>query len=512
METSTDGLWSMDPDRLDESFRVMREMSRGRRSGFSVLDPEGHWHLLACSREDGDTVDTWRGEVHGLRISPTIARLCFGFPLPGSGMRLHFRHDTRVDGLVVASGDQPLVALAGPRLSSIPPGLLFLRVSQGTPVDVLSAVLRDALWLRGLEWHRCDAVVDLQMLAGLRELVTLRFVDARLLGSLRGIGRLQSLRNLEISRGAALESLDGLREVPGLRTLRLDSCPCIRDHTVIRSLRSLESLAVTDAGFDVALLRGSSQLRALSLRDVALGRQEAAGHELDLEEHAGLVELDLGGTSWPADAGRLRGLARLRALSLGFNERITRVAALAELPDLRRLCLDGCIRILDFEALGNAPQLRELLYHDQAAASAVLAKCAAARRDSSEIFLNALAWTSDVARAEPPDDLVRSIAAAFATCNGEPWQRQVLIDLVRTARTRTMLDPRGTWRDVFTSLFECEESLFLSVIEAACEHVDDSAGDVSSAAVWAMNRYVVHCADQEPGGAHMGSRCRSRPG
>ncbi|WP_448315882.1 leucine-rich repeat domain-containing protein [Streptomyces sp. CO7] len=159
--------------------------------------------------------------------------------------------------------------------------------------------------LREVTLTGCSSLADLRGLGGLPALRTLMINGSavRELGDLSG----SPLNKLTLLYMEGLESLDALRECPGLRELVLRDCPLVEGVPV----RQLESLSLSGARWaDTAGLAGLGGLRVLELRTSA----PADVTPLTALRH--LAELDLRGCRSLRDARPLLAMPSLTRIHL----------------------------------------------------------------------------------------------------------------------------------------------------------------------------------------------------
>ena len=208
--------------------------------------------------------------------------------------------------------------------------------------------------LESLDLH--IETTDLQGLSTATSLVRLN-VRSRRLNDIRTLGGLPNLRKLHLSSPvlAHLEPLHHLRALAFL-TLHLRSLKdirCLVDLHHLAMLSMVHCASVTD----LSPLKNLPGLRSLRLRRVA------PNLSLDgLMGHPALKQLTI--ARWRgADLTPVASLLTLEDLRL-VRVDVSSVAALAGLPRLKRLTLKGCTRLTDLTGLGDLPVLTDLVISD----------------------------------------------------------------------------------------------------------------------------------------------------
>lgn len=97
--------------------------------------------------------------------------------------------------------------------------------------------------LRHLEWDP-GATGDASHLEVLSELSSLRLRKASKLEQIDGVGGLQSLRYLGLTRLSNLRRLPDMNRMTGLGVVRIDTCGVLRDLTQLQNAASLEHISI----------------------------------------------------------------------------------------------------------------------------------------------------------------------------------------------------------------------------------------------------------------------------
>ncbi|GCF11850.1 leucine-rich repeat domain-containing protein [Dictyobacter arantiisoli] len=199
----------------------------------------------------------------------------------------------------------------------------------------------------------CVTPEDLTPLRGLPELQVLMLIGVNC-PNLRGLTDLPRLENLTIQADHRLASLEGISNLPALRSLRLFDCP-IEDISAITRLDSLTcfELALTTHVCDLTPLLALSKLEELSLIRNA-GRQNLNG----LKGQTTLRKLIVHGCHELQDVSALAGLPALTELSLSQNEQLD-WSGVANLPNLTSLHLVHTTPT-SFRSLQNVPMLKSI--------------------------------------------------------------------------------------------------------------------------------------------------------
>ena len=171
------------------------------------------------------------------------------------------------------------------------------------------------------------ALQNVDGLKGLTGLRTLDLSECDALENVDGLKGLTGLQSLDLHLCKALENVDGLKGLTGLQELDLRYCDALQNVNVLKGLTGLQSLDLIrgHALQDLEVLKGLTGLQSLNLSDCT-ALQNVDG----LKALTGLNTLYLSGCTSLQSVDGLKGLTRLLPLDLRGCDKIP-ASALREL-------------------------------------------------------------------------------------------------------------------------------------------------------------------------------------
>jgi hypothetical protein len=205
---------------------------------------------------------------------------------------------------------------------------------------------------------------DVEPLTPFRDQIERIFWDVRSddIPDLSALGRLHRLNQLSLPGGVEQVDFSSLRN---LKSLSVSADRPVFGN--LRSCRSLKELSITGCRLkDLRPLAGLARLQELTIREAPLASLDG------VEELTGLRRLALG----PVPLASLDGIAHARLLhevSL-YLGRLTSVAPLTSLAQLKQLELTGCRKVRDLDQVGALANLQHLELDGVAVPIAALAR------------------------------------------------------------------------------------------------------------------------------------------
>lgn len=444
------GKWSIAPEHLDETLRALQEISDIEGVALLLHTQDGWLPLLELQANDTQ-IHEWKEPVDAISIEGSISTTLYFLDGVEPGP-VRVQHDEQVDGILLWIGEKPVVAVAGPRMSRLPEGLLHLEGAElswsslelaasqvGNSLRSLDVGGNEALGsrapslassfpkLEGFDLRGIESIQDLTPLANLSQLRRLNLEGCSSLSDLAALSSLSTLTHLDLSDCSAIESLAALRSLTSLISLDLSGCD---------RLQSLEPLV------------GLSTLSLLGLADCA-----------QLPDLAPLARVP-----------------SLSSLDLSGCSSLLSVQSIRDCPNLHTLSVLGCSRITDLHVLTACSPLRILEADDDVMVARVLAGCAVARVDPDYVRQRIESWFALVDRPADGRDLAMDLLPALSLGFSEPWAVSALHDLIDRVK-RSGIEDQGLWTRIFISLRLVGDPGWRPSIERALEDLvlgDDS--------------------------------------
>jgi Leucine-rich repeat (LRR) protein len=212
--------------------------------------------------------------------------------------------------------------------------------------------------LHELDLSGCGALVEnVDDLKNLVRLERLNMSNCGLLRSVDGLNHLVSLQHLDLNSCYSLKKIDAFKGAASLRELDLSGCKAVQSGGVLSSLKNLERLTLhgCDALQNVDGLNGLPNLQELNLSEC-----RALDNVNGLRGLARLYELNLNTCPRLSSIDGLRGLTNLERLDLSTCSLLQSVDALSGLANLQELDLSNCRALHDFDGIKGLKRLQTL--------------------------------------------------------------------------------------------------------------------------------------------------------
>lgn len=436
--------WRMSPAHIDESVRVLHDYMDEEGASIVVRVDEEWLPLVEVAGDDAELRE-WNEVVDGIGIEGECSTaLTFLDGIEGGDVRVVF--DDEVDGMVLWIGERPVLAVAGPAMSSLPKGLMHLEAAELT-LEALDALAETETGrnLVSLDVGGNEHLSSLESPGFAARLAKLRALDLSELEGLCDVtplSALTDLTDLSLEGCSGLKSLASLVAIEGLVELDLSNCESVQDLSPLGKLKSLSFLD----------LSGCSGLKDLS----------------PLAELPALSELGLSGINTLPDLAPLVRIVSLTSLDLSECPHLESVATLRACGNLERLDLTGCAEARDFQALAECTNLRELALDDEELSAVVLAGAAVKRVDAAMVEENVDAWLGLLEQSKAPARLILALLPAVGLGAPSDWTRDAVATLVAHARG-SVLPERGIWADLFGALVALGEPAGRTGVQRALE-------------------------------------------
>ena len=203
----------------------------------------------------------------------------------------------------------------------------------------------------------CDALRDVDGLAGLAALQSVNLPDCQALENLDGLRGLTALQSLNLGNCQMLRNVDGLRNLAALQSLSLRGCQTLQDVNVLSGLTALQGLDLSGCQ---ALRNVDGLKRLTALKNVNLADCRALENLDGLRGLIFLQDVDLSNCITLRDVDGLADLTALQNLGLRGCWELQNVDGLAQLTMLPHLVLSGCRALQNVDGLKRLTNLQDL--------------------------------------------------------------------------------------------------------------------------------------------------------
>lgn len=206
--------------------------------------------------------------------------------------------------------------------------------------------------LKHLDLSGCSNLDDISMLSGLPNLIDLGLSRCISLEDISALSMIETLSILDLSR-TSISDINSLRMLVNLTKLNLSECWNLKDISALSGLTALTNLKISSCQHisDISVLSGLKNLRKLTLRGLKVS---------DISALSGLTSLRnlyMRDTEI-SDVSVLSSLTELVALSL-YNTKVSDISALSALKDMRNLNLRNT-KVSDINVLSGLKRLKNI--------------------------------------------------------------------------------------------------------------------------------------------------------